>query len=182
FMQTPRQQYWESNLIKLQPRPVSSPVDPAVLRKRAVRPLDRGQPDQRTKRRARLSRSQERAGTLHQVARPDEMITTEVQIAFDFAPRNAHRGDDRALENLVFMRQQHASAQSIFATVVGRVAAEIEFGVDHRALPLTNVSFAFFLKRLCQRLEQLRRSALVTSTKCDSDCEFIAVRQIDFAR
>jgi hypothetical protein len=62
------------------------------------------------------------------------------------------------LENLVFMRQQHAPAQPIFAAVIGRVAAEIELGIDHRALPLANISFAFFRKRLGQRLEQFRGS------------------------
>ena len=143
FMQTPRQQYRQRNLIKLQPGPVGGPVDPAVLRKTAVRPLNRRQPDQRAQRRAHLTRGKERACALHQVARPDEMITAEVQIAFGFAPGNAHRGDDCALENLVFMRQQHAPAQPILAAVIGRVAAEIELGIDHRALPLTNIRFAF---------------------------------------
>jgi hypothetical protein len=143
FVQTPRQQYRQRNLIKLKPGPVGGPVDPTVLRKRAVRPLNRCQPDQRAQRRSRLSCGEKRASTLHKVACPDEMIPTEVQIAFDFAPGNAHRGDDCALENLVFMRQQHATAQPILAAVIGCVAAEIEFGIDHRALPLTNVPFAF---------------------------------------
>ena len=78
------------------------------------------------------------------------------------------------------MRQQHAPAQPILAAAIGRVAAEIELGIDDRALPLTNIRFAFFLEGLGQRLEQLRGRALVTSTECNSDRKFTAVRQIDF--
>src|SRR5262249_24874604 len=90
FMQTPRQQYWESHLIKLKPRPVGGPIDPTVLRKTAVRPLDSCQPDQRAQRRSSLACGEKRACTLYEVARPDQMITTNVQIAFSFTPRNAH--------------------------------------------------------------------------------------------
>src|SRR6478609_4258226 len=103
------------------------------------------------------------------------MISTEVQIAFGFAPGNAHRGDDCALENLVLMRQQHAPAQAIYPSVIGGVAAEIVLAIDQRALPLTNIGFAFFRKRLGQRLEQFCGAALVTSTKCNSDRECAAV-------
>src|SRR5262245_48300509 len=97
------------------------------------------------------------------------MITAEIQIAFSLAPGNAHRGDDCALENLVFMCQQYAPAQSIHTAAIGRVAAEIELGIDQCALPLTNIRFAFLLKGLRQRLEQFRGSALVTSTECNGD-------------
>ena len=79
------------------------------------------------------------------------------------------------------MRQQHAPAQSKLAAVIGRVVAKIELGIDDRALPLTNIAFAFFCKGFGQRLKQFRRSALVTSTKCNRDREFTVVRQIDFA-
>ena len=79
------------------------------------------------------------------------------------------------------MRQQHAPAQPILAAVIGRIAAEIKLGIDHRALPLTNIAFAFFCEGLRQRLKQFRGSALVTSTKCNRDRKSTAVRQIDFA-
>src|SRR5262245_49390277 len=149
-MQTPRQQYRESNLIKLHPGPVGGPVDPTVLRKTAVRPLNPCQPDQRAQRRSSLACGEKRACTLYEVAGPDQMITTKIQIAFSFAPRNAHRGDDCALENLVLMRQQNASTQPIYPAVIGCVAAEIELGIDQRALPLTNIAFALFLEALGQ--------------------------------
>src|SRR5262245_36601972 len=90
FMQTPRQQYRESNLIKLQPGPVGGPVDPTVLRKTAIRPLDPRQPDQRAQRRSSLACGEKRACTLYEVACPDQMVTTKVQIPFGLAPRNAH--------------------------------------------------------------------------------------------
>ena len=39
------------------------------------------------------------------------------------------------------------------ASIIGGVVAEIELAIDHRALPLTNITFALFLKRLGQRLD-----------------------------
>ena len=79
------------------------------------------------------------------------------------------------------MREQHASTQPIHATVVACVAGKVEFGIHDGALPLANIRFAMRLKRLCQRLEQLRRRALVTATKRNGDCEFTVVREIDLA-
>src|SRR5207247_10999905 len=116
--------------------------NPAVLRKRAVRPLGRRQPDQCTQRRSRLSCGEERACALHEIARPDEMITAEIQITLGFPPGDAHRSDDCALENFVLMRQQHAAAQPIHAAVVASVFAEVEFGIYDGALPLSNVCLA----------------------------------------
>src|SRR4029453_10543920 len=86
-----------------------------------------------------------------------------------------------ALENLVFMRQQYAPAQPIHAAVIESVAAEIELGIYHCALPLTNIAFALLGEGLGERLEQFGSGALVTSTKRNSDCKFPARRQIDFA-
>ena len=142
LMQPPRQENRESNLIKLQSRPIGGPVDPAVLRKTAVRPLDGGQPNQRAQRRARLTGGEERCCAVDKVARPNEVIAAQILITLRFAPRNAQRGDRCALKNFVFMRQQHASAQSIHSAAIGRIAAKIEFGIHDGALPLTNIPLA----------------------------------------
>ena len=139
LVQPPRQQDRERNLVELQPGPISSPVDPTVLRKTAVRPLDRRQPDQRAQRRACLIRGEERHRAMHEVARPNEMITTQVLVPLCLAPGNAHRRDHCALKNFVLMREQHASAQPIHSAVVASICTKIKFPIHHCALPLTNV-------------------------------------------
>ena len=88
----------------------------------------------------RLACGEECGRALHQVAGPDEMITTEIVVALGLPPRDAHRGDHRALKNLVFMGEQHATAQPIHSAAVGRVIAEIEFWIHHRALPLADIA------------------------------------------
>ena len=65
IVQPPRQQDRERNLVELQPRPIGSPVDPTVLRKTAVRPLDCRQPDQCAQRRARLTGREQRHRAMH---------------------------------------------------------------------------------------------------------------------
>ena len=141
-VQTPAQQYRERNLIKLKPGPVTGAINPAVLRKTAVRPLNGCQPDQCAKRRARLPGGEQRACTLHQVARPHEMITPQVLIALRFAPGNTHRSDHCALKNFVLMRQQYAPAEPIHAAAVAGVVSKVELRIHDGALPLTNVAFA----------------------------------------
>src|SRR6516165_2127093 len=105
FMQTPREKYRKSNLIELHPRPIRCAVDPAILWKTTVGSLNGCQPDQRAQRRACLASGEERRCAMHEVARPNEMITTKIVIALGFAPRNAHRCNHRALENFVFVGQ-----------------------------------------------------------------------------
>src|ERR1700745_3453416 len=97
FIQAPRQQHWQSYLIKLKPSPISLPVNPTVLRKTAIGSLHGGEPDQGAQRRAHLASSKQSGCAMHQIARPHEVITTHVSIAFCFSPRNAHQGDERAL-------------------------------------------------------------------------------------
>src|SRR5213076_2095330 len=46
LVQTPGQQYRRGDLVELQNRPIGGAVDPAILGKTAVRPLNGGQPDQ----------------------------------------------------------------------------------------------------------------------------------------
>src|SRR5262249_21434748 len=141
-MQTPRQKDRERNLVKLQPGPISSPVDPTVLRKTAVRPLNRRQPDQRAQRRACLAGGEQRHRAMHEIARPNEMIATEVLVTLCLAPGNTHRRDHCALKNFVLMREQHASAQPIHSAAVASIGTKIKFPIHHRALPLTNVRVA----------------------------------------
>ena len=76
------------------------------------------------------------------------MVTTEIGIALCLAPGNAHRRNDCALKNFIFMCQQHATAQPVHSAAVGRISAEVEFGIHHRPLPLPDIPLAMGLKRL----------------------------------
>src|SRR5439155_27326909 len=94
---------------------------------------------------------------------------------------DTHRGDDCALRNFVFVRQQNATAQPIQSAAVGRVGAEVEFRIYNCALPLANISLTMGLERHSQRLEQLGSSDLVAAAKCYGDCKFAEGWQSDYA-
>src|SRR5262249_46706308 len=108
------------------------------------------QPDQGPQRRANLPSGEERDRALHKIARPHEVIGTEILISFDFAPRNAYRGDDCALKNFVLMCLQYSAAQAIHPAGVPRVRAKVELRIDDGTLPLPNVRFALQIERLGQ--------------------------------
>ena len=112
-LEPPREQDRRSDFVELYAAPISAAIDPAILRKIAVGLLNACQPDQRAQRCGALSCREQRGGALHQVARPDQMIAADLVVALDLAPRDAQRGDYRALEKLVLMREQHAAAESI---------------------------------------------------------------------
>src|SRR5882724_8224786 len=76
---------------------------------------------------------------LHEVTSPDQMITSQIVIAFGFAPGDTHRRNERALKNFIFMRQQHTTAESIHSASIGGVGAEVEFRIHNCALPLADI-------------------------------------------
>src|SRR4029453_16694473 len=97
-MQAPRQQHWQSYLIKLEATPISFSIDPTILRKATIGPLYGGEPDQGAQRRARLAGSQQSGRALHQVTRPNKVVTAHIPVAFCFAPGNTHGSDKGALK------------------------------------------------------------------------------------
>src|SRR4029450_7890585 len=147
-MQPPPQQHWQSYLIKLKPTPISLSVDPTILWKATIGPLYGGEPDQSAQRRARLARSEQSGCTLHQVARPNKVVTTHIPVAFRFAPRNAHRSDEGALKSFIFVCEQNGAAQPIHRSAVGSIATKIKLRIYHRPLPLLDIT----LRVLCEWL------------------------------
>src|SRR5205823_4765415 len=117
----------------------------------------------------------------HQVSGPNEVITSAVVIALGLSPGDAQGGDQRALKNLVFMGQQHATAKPVHSAAIGGIIAEVELGIHDRALPLADITRAVRFKRLGQRLEQFGGGALVAATTRNGDCEFTAAGEIDFS-
>ena len=53
------------------------------------------------------------------------MIAAEVFVALGLAPRDAHRGDQAALIELILVRLQDAAAQAVEAAAVARVADKL---------------------------------------------------------
>src|SRR5215471_3767385 len=153
IMQASRQQHWQCYLIKLKPTPIGFSVDPAILRKAAIGPLNGGEPDQSAQRCARLAGSEQSGCALHQVARPHKMVTTHVPVTFRFAPGNAHRSDERALKYLIFVCEQNGAAQPIYASAVGSIATKIKLGIYDCALPLLNITLRVFCEWFSYCLE-----------------------------
>src|SRR6476646_1267667 len=146
FIQAPRQQHWQSYLIKLKASPISLPVDPTVLRKTTIGSLHGGEPDQGAQRRAHLASSKQGSCAMHQIARPNKVVTAHLSIAFRFAPRDAHRSDERTLKYLIFMREQHGAAQPIHPSAVRSIATKIKLRIYHRALPLPDITLRVLLE------------------------------------
>src|SRR5437660_7004864 len=110
----------------------------------------------------------------YDVTNPDNATSTVIIVTLGFTPGNAHRCDQRALKNFIFMRQQHTTAQPIHSAAVASPIAEVEFGTYDCTLPLANIRLPMYLKRLGQGLEQLSGSALIAATTGNGDCEFTA--------
>src|SRR5439155_22849816 len=146
--------YLSSNFVEQQARPAGRTIAPAILRETADRPLKGCEADQRAERRAGLVGGEKCGLDLLQVSGPNEVITSAVVIALGLSPGDAQGGDQRALKNLVFMGQQHATAKPVHSAAIGGIIAEVELGIHDRALPLADITRAVRFKRLGQRLEQ----------------------------
>src|SRR4029077_17414524 len=130
-----------------------APAGQAILREEPTRRLNASQPNQRPKRCFLLPSSKQRVCALHEITRPDEMIPAEIIVTFDLAPRNGERCDDRALKNLVFMREQNATRQPIHTAAIAGLGGEIELISDVGAMPLAHESVALAFKPISQALQ-----------------------------
>src|SRR5438045_2562712 len=79
------------------------------------------------------------------------------------------------------MRQQNTSAQPVKAAVVAGAGAEIMLRIDERSMPLAQISLPMRLERLCQRLQEFGRRALVTLSQSNGDSEFAICRRINLS-
>ena len=111
LMQAPGQQYRSSDLVQLQTAPTGAAINPAILRKTAIGPLERREPDQRPERCSGLAGGQQRGGALHEVSGPDEMITAQVVVPLSLTPGNTHGCDERTLKYLILVGQLGAGPQ-----------------------------------------------------------------------
>ena len=162
FVQTPCQQDRRGNFVELQTRPIGGAIDPAILRETAVRspePRARSMPatafrsGRLREARCALPGRASRRGDNHR----------DRHRRFLSHPRGCSVKRPARLGK-PFVREQNATAQPIHSTAIGRILAEIEFGIHNGALPLPNIPLAMRLERLGQRLEQLRRGARIAAT------------------
>ena len=122
------------------------------MRESAIRPLNGGEPDQSPQGSAGLAGGQQCGRALRQIARPDQVIASQIAVALGLAPRDAHGRHQRALKCFVLVGEQDAAAQPVGMPAIGGVLAEIVFRIDDRALPLTAIGMAMSLERHRQRL------------------------------
>ena len=180
FVQMPGEQDGRGHFVHLQARPESFAAGPGILRQLAVGILQTSEPDERGTSGRDLTRGQQTDRALHEIARPNQMITAQLIVALRLAPRNAERRHHRAAKRLVLMREQDGAAPPSEEAVIAGVFVEIDAGV--RATPLFDKSFAMLPERRGERLDQFGRGALFRSAKGDRDREFISFRQIELGR
>ena len=109
------------------------------------------------------------------------MIAAQVVVSFGLAPRNTHRGDQGAFENLVFVREQNTSAQAIKAAFVAGVLVEFMIGIDDGSFPLLDIVVPVFVEWRSQRLKKLGGAAWVTLPHGNRHDKFVATAGVDLA-
>ncbi len=120
------QQDGEGGFVHLDAAPVGTSVEPEILRPVAVRFLRRFQIAQHAHRVGDRSGGQQRARGFDQIARPDQVVSAEILVAFVESPRNREAGDDAAQKifRLVGAQDRGRSAIKIaLRATVRRVSA-----------------------------------------------------------
>src|ERR1051326_3642238 len=96
LLQSPCKEDGRGDFIELFTVPVGIAIDPTVLRDCAIVVLQAGAPNPTAKRCAELAGGKQCGGALDHVARPNEVVSAEINVALVFAPRNAHgRSEER---------------------------------------------------------------------------------------
>src|SRR5262245_30532091 len=106
--------------IHLHAGPIGGAIEPAILRPMAVRLLGSFEPKQHAPCILEVARRDERTRRLDKVARPDEVVATEILVAFVEAPRNRETCDDSARERTRLMRANDGGADAIGIGIAAR--------------------------------------------------------------
>ena len=122
------------------------------------------------------------AGAFNHVAGPDQVITTQVGVPLLLPPGDAHGGHQSAGINLVFVRQQHETAQARKAAPVAGGLVEILRGGRQGAEPLAHINLAVLCEWNGERLGQFRGGALSASAKSHRENKLAIMGQIHLRR
>src|SRR6185436_20452209 len=155
-------------------------VDPEILVEPAVGLLRAGEVDEGAERRLRVAACEETDRAVHHVASPDEMVATQVRVAFHLAPRDAERGDHRSRIRLVLVRQEEPVAGMVEPPAVGARARERLQAVAG-APPLLEEALAVLREGEAERLQQCRRGMVQALPEGEAQRELTALPGIELA-
>ena len=106
--------------IHLHAGPIGGAIEPAILRPMAVRLLRGFEPMQHAPCTLEVARCDECTRRLDKVARPDEVVATEILVAFVEAPRNRETRDDSTRERTRLMRPNDGGTDAIGIGIADR--------------------------------------------------------------
>ena len=136
------QQDGKGAFVQLHAAPISGSVEPHILRPAAVSLLHGREVGQNHSRRQAHSGGDQSSRRLHQIARPDQMITAEVVIALREAPGDRQAGYDAAGERQRLVRQHDGDAGPIAVANIGRGWRDQRRGLFECASPAPDVIVA----------------------------------------
>src|SRR5208282_4822213 len=179
FVHAPRERDRKRNFVELNSVPVRLAVDPEILRKAAVRTLRAREVDEGAQGGGVVAGGGQAGDAVDHVAGPDEMITAEVVVALGLAPGDAERSDQRAGIGFVLVGEQQLTSAAIErAAVAGKFVERSD--VAACALPLLEKAGAMFGERLGERLIQRGDGAIELAAEAETECEGVALAQIEF--
>ncbi len=179
LMQTPGENNGKRSLIQLDAAPVRFAVDPEILVETAVLLLSPGQIDQGAKRDLGAAGSQQAAGAVAHVARPDQIVAFQV-VARVLAPGDAQRGDQGTVVGLVFVCQEHVLADVIERAAVAGHRRHLRLHVMANTLPLLDEAPAVSGEGSAQRLRSRDQGVMEALAEGKRQHEFLALPDIEF--
>src|SRR5215472_5055877 len=182
--QAPGQDDWKGNFVELYTGPVRMAVDPEVLVEAAVLSLSDGEVNHGAQRSGGVAGGHERAGALHHVARPDQVVAAQLVVALVLTPGNAEAGDHRARIELVLVRQQEVDTAREEAR--GGLGDPARVHVDYcqtaaRAVPLFDKALQVGFKGNAEGLKESSSGSMAAASKRQTKRELVAARQIDLS-
>src|SRR5580704_9969359 len=174
---TPRKHDGEGHFVELDAGPVGGAVDPEVLGEAAVGTLGAGEVDEGAKGRVGTVAGEEGSGGLNHVAGPDEVVATEVRVAFGGSPGDGGGGDEGSGIGLVLVGEEGVVADAHEGAAVGGSGDQtLRRG---GAAPLNEEASAVNIERGGEALHHLGDGGVVAVTECDCDGEFAVAGDVD---
>jgi hypothetical protein len=158
-----------------------APVQPHVLRPVSIGFLGGLEIMQHAEGVVFSARRQQSAGTLDQIARPDQVVTAEIFVALVEAPGNGKAGDDSAEEVLGFVRAQNRHAGPIQVFFPRLLVELLESALP--ILPVEDVIVAGGFVRREQGRDDLLAGLRPDSAEAEGENELaVAGGQVNFAQ
>ena len=169
----------KGDFIQLDSPPVGLTVNPEVLGETSVLLLGDIEIDECSQGCDTISGGEHRIRAVDHVARPHQVVTALVLIAYGFAPGDGKRGDEGAGIRLVFMSTEQAEARAVQVTSVARSLLQRK-KVCARSRPLFRIPLAMLGEGSTQGLKERRDGVVLAIAECQPQGEFARAGQIQF--